>query len=100
MLKVCCVCKEEKEYFYFYKHKNKPDGHTYQCKECIKQKRKPEVNKKNCSNYYYRNKNRWVRYRKENRSKLNSIQAKYRSSKLNATPNWLTEYDWEMINWT
>ena len=100
MLKVCCTCKEEKEYSSFYKNRSKPDGHTYQCKECIKQTRNLEINKKNCSKYYYRNKNRWIKYREENRSKLNSIQAKYRSSKLNATPKWLTEYDWEMINWT
>ena len=39
------------------------------------------------------------KYRKSNPGKINSLTNKRRASKLNATPNWLTEDDWKWTEW-
>lgn len=35
-IKYCPICKKEKPLSEFYKHKNRKDGHSGQCAECIK----------------------------------------------------------------
>ena len=63
-LKACCDCKELKSLSLFGSDKRKPDGHTYNCRVCLRKywalfKRKPETLaqvKKSKSNYYQRNK--------------------------------------------
>ncbi len=102
MAKTCCVCKETKTLDLFYKNKSKPDGFTYECKECtlnLRRKQrleKPLLNRESCRKYYQKNKDKYY----QNKPLRAYHQARYRAAKLQATPSWLTEFDLEMMKWT
>lgn len=36
MAKACCICNTEKDPSEFYNNKTRPDGKTYECKDCWK----------------------------------------------------------------
>lgn len=95
-VRLCCVCKSEKALPEFYKNKHKPLGLTYECKECVKAirlSRDKEKNKEACRKYYLSNKEVWYK----NMPLRAYHQAKRRSVKLNATPDWLSESQKEEI---
>lgn len=102
MARVCCICNIEKDLELFYKNKSKPLGRSYECKECFKsitaerRRLNPDINRQSCRRYYQNNKESWY-HNKENRA---YHQANRRARKLKATPDWLSEYDLELIRWT
>ena len=107
-MKNCSKCKIDKPLFEFGIHKQNKDGLQYYCKVCRKnvcatsfkniseeqkQKRVSQTlawrlkNKEFIANY---NK----LYKSINRPKMTSIQRKRELSKINRTPDWLTDFDY------
>lgn len=118
MYKKCSKCKEEKLFNEFTRSKSCKDGYYNYCKICRKQYY--EANREfiaECKQEHYRvnkdrllaemreyreiNKeqiaNRMRRYQKENSAKISANTAKRRSLKLQSTPPWLTQEDFEQI---
>lgn len=109
MLKECSKCKKIKELSEFYKTPNQKSGYYPSCKCCKKElakdyvRRNPEDKKRRDAayklkrpdvtiaarkKYYYANKNFWT-----------IATSKRRSAKLNRTPSWLTDKDFQYINY-
>lgn len=73
-MKVCCKCKEEKEYDAFYRDKTAKDGYRYNCKQCClehdreRRKKDPEwVLKRKLQNrkYHFENREEIAQRKKE-----------------------------------
>lgn len=60
-IKVCSKCKKRKELIEFNKHKGKPDGHQYHCKDC-----QAKATKK----HYENNKESYLKRAKDNRTSV------------------------------
>jgi hypothetical protein len=50
-MKLCCTCKEQKEFRDFYKSTKSVDGYQRQCKACKRKSNKSEHNKQRCKKY-------------------------------------------------
>jgi hypothetical protein len=84
-MKVCRICKIEKNYSEFHKLKSSKDGHRYECKECRHKEsienrdKKKEYNQ----NYFRKNKPKLLKknkeYREENADKINIQRKEYRN---------------------
>jgi hypothetical protein len=72
-LKECCTCHIIKPISEFVKHCNKKDGHSSQCKQCMKNKSKV---------FYLEHSNYYKQYQKEHKIQLLIYQAKYSKNKL------------------
>ena len=112
MLKTCYKCSETKEVSLFGKNKSKKDGLSTECRTCKRlvdnaySAANREKAKLRANAWYYQNLDKakqnnreygylWVR---ANKDKNCAKAGKYRASKLNATPSWLTVQDWDEIN--
>lgn len=92
-MKKCYKCNNYKEYSEFHKNKYKKDGHKDECKFCVKIERnlpnsyikKWRLNNPGYSTIQHK------KWRILNLFKHNTNTAKYRASKLKATPKWLTK---------
>lgn len=108
-MKTCYKCKITKEYTDFYPEKGNASGFASYCKPCNKsyvQERKSKqenkkIDAKKKHEWYLRNCNKikanvetWV---EKNRWRSNAIKAKYRSARIQRTPKWLTDIDFERI---
>jgi len=75
--KICSKCKVEKLYSEFYKHKQKPDGYSYLCKDCENKTKHlyERNNKEKIKEAYNRDKekrNTYLRVRWSRRKQLES----------------------------
>jgi len=120
--KLCSTCNKYQNITDFYKNKSKSNGFSSQCKQCTKFKHKeyreknrikinlnqklkykedPTVRKQSMVNFKIKNPqyNRPYEkiYKRNNKGKVNSSNSKYRASKLQRTPKWLTKDDWNKI---
>lgn len=101
-MKTCTYCGNSKPLDAFYMRKGKPRS---ECKSCTLSQNKSSISKdaKLKAQTSYRNKNRELlnqknsEYKKNNRHIANAQWMKYHASKLNATPNWLTQEHHEQI---
>lgn len=92
--KVCSACKLEKPLSSYSKNKTRKDGYQHQCKCCTKAYK--EKNKETLKAYDKAYKETHKEYFKEqtktwrivNKGAWNATRAKYRASKLKATPSW------------
>lgn len=114
-MKLCKKCNQEKPFELFGKHQKTKDGFQYWCKNCNKTylsttvKYKTEESKKKKQAYdkewriankaqkYSYDKAYLIDWRSDNPDKSAGYSAKRRSAKLNATPDWLTQEDWQEI---
>lgn len=113
---VCKECDLEKPVTDFYANKQMKSGYGSSCKECVKAKNRAykasisHLRPAQSRDYYERNKEVILakntayheenphiaakskkNWKQRNPDKVNAHTAKRRASKLNATPNWLTE---------
>lgn len=101
-MKTCSSCGFEKPLEDFYKRYGKPRS---ECKACTKDQNNRTITKeaKLRGQRKYRSKNRDLlnkkhsEYKKNNRPLCNAQWMKYHASKLNATPNWLTQEHHDQI---
>jgi 5-methylcytosine-specific restriction endonuclease McrA len=107
-MKVCSKCKENKEISYFSKDKGAKDGFQHKCKLCAKaydeisRAKNKETRSAYNAQYYVENKKkentRSSLYKKENAALVNSATARRNAAKIQATPSWLTESDYNKID--
>lgn len=101
-MKTCSKCGEEKPLLDFYIRRGKPRA---ACKVCTLASNKKglskEASKRAKDSYRERHREKLRQkhsvYKKENRGLCNASWAKYRASKLQATPSWLSEKDQKQI---
>jgi len=111
-MKYCWVCKEIKDFSLFGKNKTKKDGFATECRECkrnadrLYRKLNSEQARQRAKEWYYNNKEyaleKMKQYNKQwridNKDKNCTKSARYRASKLKATPCWVDEeHEW-LIN--
>ena len=110
-MKNCSKCKAFKLPTEFGKNKAKQDGLATECKPCKRQQdreyaaRNREAAKQKASKWYYdnleyaleRNKETGKKWRASNKDKNSAKATRYRASKLNATPKWLTKEQQQQI---
>lgn len=78
-MKICCVCKIQKELINFCKNKNSRDGKSYQCKQCAKLYR--DNNKDKSKNYKSKNKEYKKNYYLNNKEHINYLRRlKYKNN--------------------
>ena len=120
--KICCRCKEFKEFSFFYKAKKRFDGHQTMCKACdvevsaLRHSNNPDKNekareyraipenkeraKKYHAKLYKDNletvRSRNLKWARENKETMNFLCAKRRAIKKKATPS-CSEDEWEMF---
>jgi hypothetical protein len=117
-MKICAKCNIDKPFDQFCSNKNRKDGYHYYCREChaksnkrwrddnldialATSKRYRDANKKSCqaASKAWAKANpekvkAWrAKYNQENTGYLQDKDARYKASKQNRTPKWLTEYD-------
>lgn len=106
-MKTCYRCGITKSLDCFGSNKSKKDGKTAECRECKRKmdnlysSKNREKAKQRASQWYYDNleyakevrKVISAKWAKENKDKNCAKAAKYRASKLKATPPWLTNED-------
>lgn len=90
-----------KEYRQINKDKIKEKSKIYRNKNIIRIKEHREANKTRMKQYRKINTDRIraknKQYKINNAGKVNATNAIYRSSKLNATPSWITKFDYDYI---
>ena len=110
-MKYCYKCKTTKELDLFGKNKSRKDGLSDECKDCKRQQdrdytaRNREEAKQRASAWYYsnkeyankRNKVYGAVWRTANKDKQCAKSNRYRSSKLQATPKWLSQEQQKQI---
>lgn len=97
--RICAACGVDKFVSEFSPNKDKPLGIVYVCKVCNAERAKfrrlstPSTNEQKEAA-----KIRSRLWRKENPHKRNALKAAYKSAKVGATPNWLSQQQKEEIN--
>jgi hypothetical protein len=91
-MKICRICKDEKELEEFHKKKASKDGHRNECKECVKgiqkkykeapgfEEKGKEYNKKRYAENKEKEKERKIKYYWENRDKILEYKEEYRKT--------------------
>lgn len=104
-MKYCYKCKTTKEFDLFGKNKSRKDGLSDECRDCKRHQDREyavkhrEEAKKRASDWYYNNKEHANKrskvygafWRTHNKDKQCAKANRYRSSKLQATPKWLSQ---------
>ena len=101
LMKTCSKCNEVKELNEFYKEKNKGDGRTKKCIQCIKncytkyRKANPELLKQQAKKYYGANKDAINvasrAYYRANKTRINKQKTAYEKNKYHTDPTFRTE---------
>lgn len=88
-MKTCFKCKETKSFSSFYKNKTKKDKLDASCKECSKQRYYlwREQNYQKALEYNRKSATDW---RNNNPDKNTAKTVRYNTTKIHATPSWLT----------
>lgn len=92
----CTLCSKKKQLSEFYLRKATGGVGEYKCKLCIKSKRS-----KHTSDNYEKvracNRKAVSKWSKNNRGKCNAMVSKYRATKINALPSWMTQVELSKI---